>query len=217
MRALRRDRVETEDDFPREVAELQQLLGEPRPGQQVIAMPGAGTRVPIWLLGSSLFSAQLAAERGLPYAFASHFAPRLLHQAIDLYRSRFQPSASLAEPYVMIGVPLVAAPTDAEAEFLASSVHQRVLGILHGDRRCLPPPVENFMAGLHPQERAGIADFLSAAVIGGPETVAAGLVKLQQATLADELILVCDIFDPELRLRSLDIAAAACGPGRGPH
>jgi luciferase family oxidoreductase group 1 len=217
MRALRRDRVETEDDFPREVAELQQLLGEPRPGQQVIAMPGAGTRVPIWLLGSSLFSAQLAAERGLPYAFASHFAPRLLHQAIELYRSRFRPSASLAEPYVMIGVPLVAAPTDAEAEFLASSVHQRVLGILHGDRRCLPPPVENFMAGLHPQERAGIADFLSAAVIGGPETVAAGLAQLQQATLADELILVCDIFDPELRLRSLDIAAAACGLGSEPQ
>ena len=217
MRALRRDRVETEDDFPREVAELQQLLGEPRPGQQVIAMPGAGTQVPIWLLGSSLFSAQLAAERGLPYAFASHFAPRLLHQAIELYRRRFRPSASLAEPYVMIGVPLVAAPTDAEAEFLASSVYQRVLGILHGDRRCLPPPVENFMAGLHPQERAGIADFLSAAVIGGPETVAAGLAQLQQATLADELILVCDIFDPELRLRSLDIAAAACGLGSGPH
>ncbi len=211
MRALRRDRVETEDDFPREVAELQQLLGEPRPGQQVIAMPGAGTQVPIWLLGSSLFSAQLAAERGLPYAFASHFAPRLLHQAIELYRSRFRPSARLAEPYVMIGVPLVAAPTDAEADFLASSVHQRVLGILHGDRRCLPPPVANFLAALHPQERAAIGDFLGAAVIGGPQTVAAGLAKLQQATLADELILVCDIFDPELRLRSLDIAAAACG------
>lgn len=211
MRALRRDRVETEDDFPREVAELQQLLGKPQPGQQVIAMPGAGTRVPIWLLGSSLFSAQLAAERGLPYAFASHFAPRLLHQAIELYRSRFRPSASLAEPYVMIGVPLVAAPTDEEAEFLASSVHQRVLGILHGDRRCLPPPVENFLGGLHPQERAGIDGFLGAAVIGGPQSVAAGLAKLQQATMADELILVCDIFDPELRLRSLDIAAAACG------
>ena len=211
MRALRRDRIETEDDFPREVAELQRLLGDPQPDQQVIAMPGAGTRVPIWLLGSSLFSAQLAAERGLPYAFASHFAPRLLHQAIDLYRSRFRPSEVLAKPYVMIGVPLVAAPTDDEAHYLASSVFQRVLGILHGDRRCLPPPVADFLAGLHPQERAGIADFLGAAVIGGPETVRAGFDALLQATQADEFILVCDIFDPELRLRSLDIAAAACG------
>ena len=208
MRALRRDRIETEDDFPREVAELQRLLGEPQPGQQVIAMPGAGPRVPIWLLGSSLFSAPLAAERGLPYAFASHFAPRLLHQAIDLYRSRFRPSEVLAKPYVMIGVPLVAAPTDDEAHFLASSVFQRVLGILHGDRRCLPPPMADFMAGLHPQERAGIADFLGAAVIGGPETVRAGFDALLQSTQADEFILVCDIFDPELRLRSLDIAAA---------
>ncbi|MBI5791502.1 MAG: LLM class flavin-dependent oxidoreductase [Rhodocyclales bacterium] len=215
MRALRRDRVETEEDFPREVAELQRLLGDPQPNQQVIAMPGAGTRVPIWLLGSSLFSAQLAAERGLPYAFASHFAPRLLHQALDLYRSRFKPSAVLAEPYTMVGVPLVAAPTDEEAQFLASSVFQRVLGILHGDRRCLPPPVEGFMAGLHPQERAGIADFLGAAVIGGPDSVRAGLEALSRATHADEMILVCDIFDPALRLRSLDIAAAACGLPRG--
>lgn len=209
MRALRRDRVETEDDFPREVAELQRLLGDPQPDQQVIAMPGAGTRVPIWLLGSSLFSAQLAAERGLPYAFASHFAPRLLHPAIDLYRSRFRPSAVLAEPYVMIGVPVVAASDDEEARYLASSVFQRVLGILHGDRRCLPPPVENFLTGLHPQERAGIADFLGAAVIGGPATVRAGFAALHQATQADEFILVCDIFDPALRLRSLDLAAAA--------
>jgi luciferase family oxidoreductase group 1 len=211
MRALRRDRVETEDDFPRDVAELQRLLGEPQAGQQVIAMPGVGTRVPIWLLGSSLFSAQLAAERGLPYAFASHFAPRLLHQAIDLYRSRFRPSATLAQPYVMIGVPLIAASSDEEAELLATSVYQRVLGILHGDRRCLPPPVANFMSQLHPQERAAIDEFLAAAVIGGPQTVAAGLEKLQQETMADELIVVCDIFDPELRLRSLAIAAAACG------
>ncbi|MCC7312331.1 MAG: LLM class flavin-dependent oxidoreductase, partial [Sulfuritalea sp.] len=110
-----------------------------------------------------------------------------------------------------IGVPLIAAPTDDEAGFLATSVYQRVLGILHGDRRCLPPPVENFMATLHPQERAGIDEFLSAAVIGGPRTVADGLAELQRATQADELILVCDIFDADLRLRSLDIAAAACG------
>ena len=112
MRALRRDRVETEEDFPRDVAELQQLLGPVRGGQQLIAMPGAGTQVPIWLLGSSLFSARLAAERGLPYAFASHFAPRLLLQALELYRGLFRPSATLAKPYVVIGVPLIAAPTD---------------------------------------------------------------------------------------------------------
>ncbi|MFN7197288.1 MAG: LLM class flavin-dependent oxidoreductase, partial [Hylemonella sp.] len=134
MRALRRDRVETEEDFPRDVAELQRLLGPVQPGQRVIAMPGAGTGVPIWLLGSSLYSAQLAAERGLPYAFASHFAPRYLLQALELYRSRFRPSEALARPYVAIGVPLIAAPTDEEAEYLASSVYQRVLGILTNRR-----------------------------------------------------------------------------------
>jgi len=210
MRALRRDRVETEDDFPRDVADLQRLLAPPQPGQRVIAMPGAGTEVPIWLLGSSLFSARLAAERGLPYAFASHFAPRLLLQAIDLYRKLFRPSAALAKPYVMIGVPLIAAPTDEEAEFLASSTYQRVLGILHGDRGRLQPPAANFMSRLHPQEKAAIDDFLSAAVIGGPQTVREGLAALVQATAADELMLVCDIFDANLRLRSLDIVAAAC-------
>ena len=207
MRALRRDRVETEDDFPRDVAELQQLLGPVRGGQPIVAMPGAGTQVPIWLLGSSLFSARLAAERGLPYAFASHFAPRLLLQALELYRSLFRPSATLAKPYVVIGVPLIAAPTDEEAEFLASSTYQRVLGILTGDRQRLQPPVADFMAGLIPQERAAIADFLAAAVIGGPDTVRAGLARLAEITQADEFMLVSDVFDPALRLRSLDIAA----------
>ena len=209
MRALRRDRVESEADFPREVAELQQLLAPAKPGQRVVAMPGAGTEVPIWLLGSSLFSARLAAERGLPYAFASHFAPRLLLQALDLYRSLFRSSATLAKPYVIIGVPLIAAPTDDEAQFLASSTYQRVLGILRGDRGLLQPPVADFMSQLHPQEKAAIDDFLAAAVIGGPHTVREGLAALLQATDADELMLVCDIFDPSLRLRSLDIAAAA--------
>ena len=209
MRALRRERTETADDFPQDVAELQRLLGPAQPGQRLIAMPGAGTNVPIWLLGSSLFSAQLAAERGLPYAFASHFAPRLLLQAIALYRQNFRPSATLAKPYVTIGVPLIAAPTDKEAEYLASSTYQRVLGILTGDRRGLQPPVDNFLAHRHPQERAAIADFLAAAVIGGPDTVQGGLSALAQATDADEFMLVCDIYDPALRLRSLDIAAAA--------
>ena len=210
MRALRRDRIETEADFPREVAELQRLLGPQQPGQQVLAVPGAGTEVPIWLLGSSLFSARLAAERGLPYAFASHFAPAMLLQAISLYRQNFRPSAQLAEPYVIIGVPLIAAPTDDEALFLASSTFQRVLGILRGDRRCLQPPVAGFLESLHPRERAGIADFLGAAVIGGPESVRAGLSDLVAATEANEIMFVCDIFDPSLRQRSLSIAANVC-------
>lgn len=210
MRALRRDRAETEQDFPRDVAELQRLLGPVQPGQGIVAMPGAGTQVPIWLLGSSLFSAQLAAERGLPYAFAAHFAPRLLHQAIDLYQHLFRPSSTLAKPYVIVGVPLIAAPTDDEAEFLASSTYQRVLGILTGDRQRLQAPVKNFMAQLHPQEHAAINDFLAAALIGGPDKVQAGLQALVQSTQANEFMLVCDVFDPTLRLRSLDIAAAAC-------
>lgn len=209
MRALRRNRVETEEDFPREVMELQQLLAPAQPGQRLIATPGAGTNVPIWLLGSSLFSAQLAAQRGLPYAFASHFAPRLLMQAIAMYRENFQPSATLAKPYVVIGVPLVAAPTDDEADYLASSIYQRVLGILRGDRRPLPAPVANFVQGLDAQERAAIGDFLAAAVIGGPDTVRAGLAQLQEATQADEMMLVCDVFDAKLRLQSLDITAVA--------
>ena len=207
MRALRRDRIETEADFPREVSELQQLLGPRLPDQKVLAVPGNGTEVPIWLLGSSLFSARLAAERGLPYSFASHFAPAMLLPAIDIYRRNFRPSAKLDQPYVMIGVPVIAAPTDDEAEFLASSTYQRVLGILRGDRRCLPPPVADFLSGLHPQERSGIADFLGAAVVGGPDTVRDGLLALKEATRADEMILVSDIFDPVLRLRSLEITA----------
>ncbi|MCF8161419.1 MAG: LLM class flavin-dependent oxidoreductase [Polaromonas sp.] len=209
MQALRRDRVETEQDFPRDVAELQHLLGPVQPGQRIVAMPGAGTEVPIWLLGSSLFSAQLAAERGLPYAFASHFAPRMMLQAIDLYRRLFKPSKVLRQPYVVIGVPLIAAPSDDETEFLASSTYQRVLGILSGDRQPLQPPVKNFMEQLHPQERAAINDFLGAAIIGGPDKVRAGLAALAQQTQADEFMLVCDMFDPALRLQSLDIAAQA--------
>ncbi len=206
MRALRRDRMESVDDFPRDVAELQQLLDVPQPGQRLIANPGAGTQVPIWLLGSSLFSAQLAAERGLPYAFASHFAPGLLLQAIEVYRRGFKPSATLATPYVMIGVPLVAAPTDAEAVFLASSIFQRVLGILRGERGLLQPPQQDFLGRLDAHARAGIADFLACAVIGAPDTVRQGLQALARATGCDEMMFTCDIYEPALRLRALDIA-----------
>jgi luciferase family oxidoreductase group 1 len=209
MRALRRNRAETEEDFPREVAELQLLLGPVQTGQRVIASPGANSHVPIWLLGSSLFSAQLAAQRGLPYAFASHFAPRMLMQAIELYRHTFVPSAALAKPRVVVGVPLVAAPTDEEAQFLASSIFQRVSGIVRGERRALQPPVAGYLESRSAQEREAIADFLAMAVIGGPATVAQQLKKIIEVTQADELMLVCDIFDTSARLRALDIAAAA--------
>ena len=210
MRALRRhSRMESEEDFPRDVQELQRLLAPAQAGQPIVAVPGAGTNVPIWLLGSSLFSAQLAAYLGLPYAFASHFAPRMLHQALAIYRQTFKPSAALAKPYALGGVPVIAAPTDAEAQFLASSTYQRVLGILTGNRTRLQPPVEGFMEQVSERERAAIADFLAVGIIGGPQTVRAGLQALAQATQADEFMLVSDVFDADLRLRSLQLTAQA--------
>ncbi len=209
MRALRRDRVETEEDFPRDVQELQRLLGDQQDGARIIAMPGAGTHVPIWLLGSSLFSAQLAAHMGLPYAFAAHFAPRMLHQALALYRQKFKPSATLAKPYAIVGVPVIAAPSDEEARFLASSTYQRVLGILTGNRTRLMPPIANFWEQLDGRAQAAIADFLAVGVIGGPDTVRQGLQKLADETQADEFMIVSDVYDAELRLRSLEITAGA--------
>ena len=210
MRALRRhSRMESEEDFPRDVQELQRLLAPAQAGQPIVAVPGAGTNVPIWLLGSSLFSAQLAAYLGLPYAFASHFAPRMLHQALAIYRQTFKPSAALAKPYAIVGVPVIAAPTDAEAQFLASSTYQRVLDILTGNRTRLQPPVEGFMEQVSERERAAIADFLAVGIIGGPQTVRAGLQALAQATQADEFMLVSDVFDVDLRLRSLQLTAQA--------
>ena len=210
MRALRRhSRMESEEDFPRDVQELQRLLAPVQAGQPIVAVPGAGTNVPIWLLGSSLFSAQLAAYLGLPYAFASHFAPRMLHQALAIYRQTFKPSAALAKPYAIVGVPVIAAPTDAEAQFLASSTYQRVLDILTGNRTRLQPPVEGFMEQVSERERAAIADFLAVGIIGGPQTVRPGLQALAQATQADEFMLVSDVFDADLRLRSLQLTAQA--------
>ncbi|MDD2535183.1 MAG: LLM class flavin-dependent oxidoreductase [Macromonas bipunctata] len=209
MRALRRQRVETEDDFPHDVAELEQLLGPVQPGQRVVARPGANTRVPLYLLGSSLYSARLAGQKGLPYAFASHFAPRLLLQALEVYRDAFRPSAVLEAPYAIVGVPVMAAPTDDEAEYLASSAQQRVLGILTGNRMELAPPVPDFMRQLPPHAREAVDDFLAVAVVGGPQRVATGLQDLHAATEADEFMVVCDIFDSAARLRSLDITAQA--------
>ena len=209
MRALRRDRIETEEDFPKDVAELQRLLGPLQPGQRVVAVPGAGSEVPIWLLGSSTFSAQLAASRGLPFAFASHFAPRQLLNALSIYRETFRPASAGDKPRVVVGVPLIAAETDAQAQFLASSIHQRVSGIVRGDRRPLQAPQAGFLESRPAQEQAAIQEFLGLAVIGGPDTVRQQLQHIAAITEADELMLVCDIFDPARRLESLSIAAAA--------
>jgi len=206
-RALRRDRLGSPDDFPQDVEELEMLLGPRLPGQAVIAMPGVNSRVPIWLLGSSLFSARLAAAKGLPYAFASHFAPQYMHQAIALYRQEFQPSAVLDKPRVMLGVPLVAAESDEKAEYLATTLYQRVLALIRGHSLRMMPPVESMRDLWLPQEQEAVGNFLGVAVIGGPQRVRERLELLLERTRADELIFTCDLYDNADRLRSLDILA----------
>ncbi|WP_028241131.1 LLM class flavin-dependent oxidoreductase [Stutzerimonas azotifigens] len=206
-RALRRDRLGSAEDFPSDVEELEFLLGPRQEGQRVIAMPGVDSRVPIWLLGSSLFSAQLAAAKGLPYAFASHFAPRYVHEAIRLYRENFKPSAVLDKPYVMLGVPLLAADSDERAEYLATSVFQRILALIRGQSLVMRPPVRSMKDLWLPHEQEAVGSFLGMAVIGGPEKVRARLEVILEQTGADELIFTCDFYDPADRHRSFEIAA----------
>ncbi|MCE4062247.1 LLM class flavin-dependent oxidoreductase [Pandoraea sputorum] len=210
MRALRRDRLGNGDDFPEQVAELRALLAPAQPGQRLVATPGAGSDIPVWLLGSSLYSAQLAAHLGLPYAFASHFAPRFLFDAIRIYREMFRPSAVLDKPYVMVGAPVVAAPTDEEAKFLATSSQQKILALMRGQSLKLQPPVVDMDERWDPAEQHSVEAFLGVAVVGGPERIQSGLSDLVERTQADELMLVTDIYDPALRLRSCDIVASVC-------
>jgi luciferase family oxidoreductase group 1 len=183
-------------------------FGEPEPGQAVRAVPGAGLRVPIWILGSSLFGSQLAAALGLPYAFASHFAPAHLADAIALYRREFRPSADLDRPYVMIGVNVIAADTDAEAERLATSQQQAFLSLRRGDPVQLPPPRERFLESVEPFERALIEQTLSVAAVGSRATVTRKLQEIIDRTAADELIIASQVFDHAARLRSYDITAS---------
>ena len=198
-----------EEDFPKQVGELLAYLAPAGPGQKLIAYPGAGTNVPVWLLGSSTYSAQLAAALGLPFAFASHFAPALLMEAIAAYRRGFQPSKFLAKPYVIVGVPLVAAATDAEADWLATSALQRHLALIRGQPIFVPPPVES-MAGLWSEpEKFLVESRLGVAVIGGPGTVEHKLMRLLRETEADELIFTSDLYEHAHRLRSFEIAADA--------
>ncbi|MCY1275320.1 luciferase family oxidoreductase, group 1 [compost metagenome] len=205
--ALRRDRAGSADDFPADVEELQRYFGPRTPEQRVIAMPGTGTGVPIWILGSSLFGAQLAGMKGLPFAFASHFAPRLLHEAVRVYRNHFTPSAVLDKPYVMLGVPMLAADSDERAEYLATSAYQRILALIRGQSLVQRPPVASMDGLWLPHERQAVGDFLGLAAIGGPQKVRARLEVLLEQTGADELIFTCDMYDFADRLRAYEILA----------
>ena len=187
---------------------MQRYLGPRTSDQRVIAVPGTGTNVPIWLLGSSLFSAQLAGERGLPYAFASHFAPRYVHEAIRVYRNAFTPSDVLDKPYVMLGVPLLAADTDEQAQHLATSAYQRILSLIRGQSLVQRPPVESMEGLWLPHERDAVGSFLGMAVIGGPQKIRARLEVLLEQTEADELIFTCDHYDFADRLHAFDILAS---------
>jgi luciferase family oxidoreductase group 1 len=210
-RAMRRTLHNSGDDFPQDVIELMGYFQPAEPGQAVQAVPGAGLDVPIWILGSSTYGAQLAAMLGLPFAFASHFAPAMMMQALSIYRQRFRPSAQLATPYAMLGVNIVAADTDDEAGFLFSSVQLSFVNIRSGRPGRLPPPVANFDQRLDPYARAMLDDALACAIVGGPEAVRAGLTDFVQRTGADELMVTANIFDHSRRKRSYEIVAAAHG------
>ena len=204
MRALRRGHQETEDQFPQDVLEILHYFKDAEPNQRIIATPGQGTHVPVWLLGSSLFSAQLAAKLGLPYSFASHFAPRMLKQAIQLYRENFEPSEYLSKPYVSMGVPTVVAETDAEAEYLATSAYQRVLGLMRGQSLKLKAPIASMDGLWSPAEKMSVDSFYSMAQIGSNGTVKEGLKQLLLEYDVDEFIFTCDIYDTDKRLENFE-------------
>ncbi len=206
-RALRRDLMASAERFPQDVVELLGYLGPAAADATIRAIPGEGTKVPAWILGSSLFGAALAAALGLPYAFASHFAPAQLHEAIALYRSRFQPSAQLARPYVMLGYNVFAAPSDAEAKLLASSMAQAFLALRRGRPGRLPAPVPDYLEQLPAADQALLGQIMAASAIGGPDTVMRRLREFIATTQPDELIITSQIHDPAARRRSYEITA----------
>jgi len=205
-RALRRD-AEASERFPRDVLELQALLAPAGENQRIRAVPGAGTEVPLWILGSSTFGAQLAAALGLPYGFASHFAPDDLLDALEIYRAEFKPSEQLAKPYAMVGVTIVAADTDAEAARQFTTIQQRATNMLRGIRGPAQPPIDDIEQYWSPQEKAHAMRMLHVSIVGGPERIRQGLGRLLEATKADELMVVCALYDHQARLRSYEILA----------
>jgi luciferase family oxidoreductase group 1 len=208
-RALRRNLASDSDEFPLDVQELRDYLSDD-PQQAVRAVPGTGTKVPLWILGSSLYGAQVAAALGLPYAFASHFAPAQMMEAIAVYRARFKPSAQLAQPYVMLGFNVFAADTLEEARFRATSMQQAFVNLRSGRPSALPPPVEGYLERLGPQERAMLDQVLSCSAVGDPDMVRDAIKAFVARTGADELIISGAMFEHAARLRSHEITAQTC-------
>jgi luciferase family oxidoreductase group 1 len=210
-RALRRDLNANPDEFPQDVVELMHYFQPVEEGQRVRAVPGAGLNVPVWILGSSLFGAQLAAQLGLPFAFASHFAPAQMMHAIEVYRSRFRPSAQLQRPHVMLGFNVFAADTDEEARLLSSSMQQAFVNLRSGRPSLLQPPVAGYEERLTPPERAILTQTLTCSAIGSPATVQGQVQAFVDRTGADELMITSQIFDHAARLRSYEITASLKG------
>jgi luciferase family oxidoreductase group 1 len=206
-RALRRDAGTSAEQFPQDVQELQALFAPVQSGQRIRAIPGAGLEVPIWLLGSSLFSAQLAGLLGLPFAFASHFAPDDMMGAIDIYRRRFEPSPQLQRPYVMLGANVLAAETDAEARRQFTSVQQSFINLRRGMPGQIPPPIDDIDSYWAPHEKAMVEHSLACSFVGSAETVKRGLEAFIEATRPDELMMTAHIYNQDARIRSLEIVA----------
>jgi luciferase family oxidoreductase group 1 len=208
VQAIRRSPMAAEH-FPQDVIELQAFLAPAQPGQRIVAVPAAGTEVPLWILGSSNFGATLAAELGLPYAFASHFAPDMLMPALHLYRTRFKPSAQLARPYAMAGINVIAAATDAEARRLATTQQMSFADIFSGRRGLSQPPIDDIETYWSAVEKAQAMRMLARAVVGSPQSVRAGLDAFIAETGVDELMIVSDVYEHRLRLRSVELIAEA--------
>lgn len=206
-RALRRDLATAAENFPHDVLELQALLGDIKPNQTIRAVPGMGTKVPLWILGSSMFGAQFAAMLGLPFAFASHFAPQMMMPALREYRARFEPSAQLDKPYAMVGVNVFAAESEVEALRMFTSLQQQFINLRRGTPGQLPPPVDDMDALWSPAEKAGVAQSLACSVVGTTAVIEEKLKALIADTAADELMTTGQIYDHAARLRSFEIAA----------
>jgi len=210
LRALRRT-PEASEMFPQDVLELQAYFAEAQKGQRIQAVPAAGTNVPLWILGSSNFGAMLAGELGLPYSFASHFAPDLLLPALSIYRNRFKPSEQLEKPHAMVGVNIVAAETDEEARRLFTTQQMSFASIFRGARGLSQPPIDDIESYWTEVEKMQVQRMLTRSIVGSPSTVKAGMNALVEETQADELIIVSDVFDHDKRLRSLELIANAWG------